>query len=303
VTAAPTSKSKMIKTLHNAHSRLYLNQWFTEDTLIVTDDDVDSQRLKEYIDDAADPVVVDLSMNSCPLKYVPEFLRHRSILTTEYQYWYDAPSNLHYFPFWLWMFSLRANFYNSGNWIYDASGRKNTEIMCLNRNARAHRFMLGLLLGEDIDKVLYTWGGGRLPDDHRNIADVGVANRAYNQCAVNLVTETEVDVQSLSEKTCKPFVARQIPIIVGPVHANQFLTDIGLDMFPDVVPWHLWDHEHDWLIRVNLVAKFVRHWIQSGTILQDYKTLIPRVEKNKTYFHSDQFRSTILKRMPNVNHY
>jgi hypothetical protein len=294
----------MIKTLHNANPRLYLNQWFTQDTLIVTDDDVGGEGLTEkLVDTSTQPIVVDLSLNSCPLNFVPEFLRNHPTLTTEYNYWYNAPANIHYFPFWLWMFSLRANLYTSPNWIFDASGRKTQPMMCLNRNTRAHRFLLGLLLGPSIDKIKYTWGGSGLINDSDNAVDIGVSNQAYTECAVNLVTETEVGIQSLSEKTCKPFVARQIPIIVGSLHANQFLTDIGLDMFSDVVPWHTWDSEPDWVLRVNKVAKFVNHWIQSGTILQDYKILIPRIEKNKIYFHSDQFRALLLKRMPNLNHY
>ena len=99
------------------------------------------------------------------------------------------------------------------------------------------------------------------------------------------------------------FIARQIPMIVSSLGANQFHVDIGFDMFEDLVPWRTWDHQTDENIRLDLIANFVKKWIDSGTILNDYKQVQDRVERNKQYFHSDEFRNLIMKHMPKIDPY
>lgn len=149
--------------------------------------------------------------------------------------------------------------------------------------------------------MMYTFVGYRTlpdesPDPTRN--DVGVGHCVYSQYAVNLVTETDINLAYISEKTCKPFVARQIPIIVGSARINQFLKDIGLDMFEDLVPWQTWDNEPNEHTRMNQIAAFVEQWIHSGTILDDYRRVLPRIQANKQYFHSEAFRNRIMNQMP-----
>jgi hypothetical protein len=127
--------------------------------------------------------------------------------------------------------------------------------------------------------------------------DIGVGHAVYRNCAVNLVTETDIDLTYISEKTCKPFMARQIPIIVGSAGVNKFLQDIGLDMFVDIVPWESWDSEIDFTIRLQKIVDFTEQWICSGTILDDYHRVLDRVEYNKQYFHSEKFRNKIMTQM------
>jgi hypothetical protein len=147
---------------------------------------------------------------------------------------------------------------------------------------------------------MYTFPGyrnlpGEVPEIDR--ADAGVDHEVYDQYAVNIVTETVTDLCYISEKTCKPFISRQIPIIVSSVGVNQFLKDIGLDMFEDIVPWPTWDSESDENIRINKIVEFVEQWIKSGTVLEDYYRVIDRVERNKKYFHSEKFRDIIMVQM------
>lgn len=128
--------------------------------------------------------------------------------------------------------------------------------------------------------------------------DIGIKHGMYDHCAVNLVTESCMDWLSLSEKCCKPFAAQQIPVILGCQQINQFLSDLGLDMFSDLVPWQSWDSILDSNIRVQQVAEFVKQWINSGTIMQDYQRVLGRVQANKQYLHSKEFRQQLLKCMP-----
>ena len=157
-------------------------------------------------------------------------------------------------------------------------------------------------------KIVYTYGTALsetdiIDFDGKPKIDISVGPEAYNRCAVNLVTETVIDRPSLSEKTCKPFVARQIPVIVGPCYCNKFLTDLGLDMFPDLVPWETWDTETDVDVRLQKISAFIIDWINRGTILDDYRRHQLRIERNKQYFHSDAFRQKILYQMPVANPY
>jgi hypothetical protein len=92
---------------------------------------------------------------------------------------------------------------------------------------------------ELLNNMMYTFVGYQnLPNEKPGgrSTDIGLNHPVYNQYAVNLVTETDINLLWLSEKTCKPFMARQIPIIVGSAGVNKFLQDIGLDMFVDIVP-------------------------------------------------------------------
>ena len=290
--------------------RSYLTQWFHSDTLIITDVDInEEQHLQELVDRHwCKNVVVDLSHNAMPISMVPDFLKRVPILCTEYNVWYLADhNNLHYFPLWLWMFSLRSNQF-FGPVPFDAAGTKTKPMMCLNRQFRPHRQKLLQYLEPILPYIEYTDGtktlpGDKLEDNGLSYIDIGVGHRVYSECAVNIVTETVMDRRSLSEKSCKPFVARQIPLIVGPVGINQFLNDIGLDLFPDLVPWSQWDAEQDENVRVSAIADFAKFWFESGKILQDYHQVRDRVERNKQYFHSDSFRQIILKQMPYIDPY
>jgi hypothetical protein len=94
-------------------------------------------------------------------------------------------------------------------------------------------------------------------------------------------------------------LACQIPIIVGGAGITRFLHNVGLDMFGDIIPWHTWDDEPVMDIRIQKIAEFVQGWINQGTVLQDYQRVQHRVEHNKAYFHSEQFRDRIMWQMQN----
>lgn len=306
----------MIHFIHNppriVHTnRCYLTQWFHHDILVITDVDInDEATLEEMINNhPCKNVVVDLSHNAMLESEMPEHLKKFPTLSTMFDTWYDnslEKTNVHYFPLWLWMFSNRSNQF-FGSTVFDAGGNKTKPIMCLNRNPAPHRVRLRQLLDSVVHEMVYTLSCQGLPGDYvephdqKIRIDISVGHPVYSQCAVNVVTETVVDRPSLSEKSCKPFVARQIPIIVGPRHANRFLSDLGLDMFEDLIPWNTWDDETDVETKLQLISNFVISWVQSGTILPSYRSVTHRVERNKQYFHSDEFRRTILKRMPVID--
>ena len=279
-------------------NRSYLTEWFADDTLVVTDNDFENiQFTQSLLTDRQ--YVLDITHNPWPDSQ--RLLTAPITLTNNFNFWYQPEPGHVFFPLFLWAFSLRKSLWWPG-FSFDAGNKKTQGIMCLNNRTREHRTWLWEDFSKRnlIDYMMYTFVGHRTlldesPDSLRN--DVGIDHIIYNQYAVNLVTETDVDLTYLSEKTCKPFIARQIPIIVGSAGVNKFLTGIGLDMFEDIVPWRTWDSELDRHVRMGKIVLFVEQWIRSGTILNDYQTVIDRVERNKQYFHSEAFRNIIMQQM------
>jgi hypothetical protein len=295
---------------HSHTNRSYLTQWFHQPTLVVTDVDINEEsNLKSMIEQhPCQNVVVDLSHNAMPENDIPDFLRQYTTLTTMYYNWYQPySSNTFYFPLWMWMFNRRSNQFFSPV-IFDAPGAKTLPMMCLNRNMHPHRIRFRELIASIEDCIMCSFGRNvTLPGDsiHEGLPkiDIGVGHPVYSQCAVNIVTETVLDRGSLSEKSCKPFVARQIPVIVGPEGANQFLQDLGFDMFSDLVPWSEWDQEPDVEIKLQRIADFVCDWYHSGHILDQYRSVQHRVEHNKQHIHSESFLRSALRWMPNTDPY
>lgn len=295
-------------------NRSYLTQWFPDDILVVIDSDFQNpSEVKTLLEQTKSKYIIDITHNP----YKEEWLQigADTILTNNFQFWYDPKPNYVFFPLFLWMYSLRTNLWWSG-FSFDTGSNKTKGLMCLNNRPRPHRTwlwnrfnhtgsiaqMVFSFTKPDANDSDYSWQYPLNIDNedfnlHRN--DVGVDHRVYYDCAVNLVTETCTDFTYISEKTCKPFIARQIPIIVSSHNINKFLSDIGLDMFGDIVPWHTWDSDTDELSRLSKIADFVESWTASGTMLSDYKRVLDRVERNKQYFHSEAFRNRIMNQMLN----
>ena len=285
-------------------NRSYLSEWFDCDTLCVTDNDFENvehtQTLLAQHPNANR--ILDITHNPWPDHKKP--IAAPVTLTNNFEFWYRPVEGQVFFPLFLWAFSLRKSLWWPG-FSFDAGNKKTQGIMCLNNRSRPHRTWLWQEFTRRnlTDRMMYTFVGARTlpdesPDSTRN--DIGVDHWVYNQYAVNLVTETDIDLTYISEKTCKPFVARQIPIIAGSAGINQFLSDTGLDMFDDLVPWRTWDHEPDSATRLQKIVDFAEGWICSGTMLADYDRVMPRVQANKRYFHSEAFRTRIMCQMSNL---
>ena len=285
-------------------NRDYLLQWFNQDILIVTDSDfINVNHTKKIdIDHSVNkkPVVVDITQNPYPMSIIP-IIDADLILTGNIEYFYNPKNGIVFFPLFLWMNSLRTNLWNE-HYVFDAANTKTQGAMCLNSSKRPHRHQLYNLLQPVVDQIVYTYGGKGLPGDVEGDyrIDVSIKHPVYSQCAVNIVTETETEFQWLSEKICKPFMARQLPVVVAAAGINRFLEDVGLDMFSDIVPWQTWDSELDTVRRVEKIAEFVTNWVHRGTMLSDYNSVLNRIENNKQYFHSEKFRDLILAQMNQI---
>lgn len=299
-------------------NRQYLTQWFHEDTLCITDNDFENiEHTKALLSKHANTNrVLDITHNpwvdsKLPLNFTP-------VLTNNFEFFYQPQPGVSFFPLFLWMYSLRNPLWWD-TFCFDQSADKTQGLMCLNNRPRPHRTQVWAEFNRRgiIDQCVFSFTEPvyyeknqysypyplTIEGEHFDLTrnDIGVGHSVYRNCAVNLITETATDLAYISEKTCKPFVARQIPVLVGSAGINQFLSDIGLDMFSDLVPWHTWDSETDNHLRVQRIIDFVESWLRSGTMLEDYHRVLPRVEANKRYFHSEAFRNRIMTQMDNLS--
>jgi hypothetical protein len=241
--------------------------------------------------------------------------------------------NYFYFPLWLWMWSAKNSLWYADERkklnLYDVLENKTQGLCCLNRTPTWHRILLFSAMVEKswFSKISYTFGNHghgkqfehafyaltqtditefeskkhHLPfvlidQDHEDTTDVGVSHPVWSTHTFNLVTESTMDHTLISEKTAKPFVTKMIPIILGPRNVAQHLKTAGLDMFEDIVPWHTWDYLENPRDRIVGVVNFLEEFLKQD-LVAIYHANKHRVDRNKEYFHSDQFRKNLLKDM------
>lgn len=281
--------------------RRYLRQWF-DNKVIVTDNDLEDKTRLDFLLSSIpnEKILTDITHNPCTEHSIG--FDSDIVLTNNFQYWYNASKPYVFFPLWLWSYSLRKNLVWHEDLFFDAGFEKINGFMCLNNKPHWHRQHLYELLTANscIDHIAYSINGQGLSDENFEtpMNDLGVGHSVYDTSAVNIVTETTVSLPYISEKTCKPFISYQIPILVGSVGINQFLQDVGLDMFEDIVPWQQWDQDADTVVRLEKIANFIKYWVDNGSVLNDYQRVLHRVKQNKKYFHSEQFRRIIMQQMP-----
>ena len=127
--------------------------------------------------------------------------------------------------------------------------------------------------------------------DERNDIDLSINHPAYQETYVNLVTETNIrrSTPMLSEKTFKPIVAGQLFILIASPGAVQFLRDIGIDTFDDII-----DHYYDTVIdprsRIDLALDQIDQ-LDHVDLKSIYDQIKPRLIKNSEYFLSQNFRN------------
>ena len=280
--------------------RRYLRQWF-DHGVIVTDNDLNDRHTLDALlqNIPVQDRIIDITHNPYPDDCVT--IDGSVRLTNNFEYWYKPTDGVRFFPLFIWAYSLRKNIVWHEDLFFDAGTNKTQGFMCLNNNHRPHRTRLHQLLSNSgsVPHIAYSIDGQGLPDETGSNGhnDVGIGHPVYDQTAVNIVTETSFDQTYLCEKTCKPFIAYQIPIIVAGPGSSQWLNDIGLDMFEDLVPWRTWDSEPDPDTRLQKIATFVEQWIKQGTVLEDYQRVLHRIKRNKQYFHSEAFRQRIMNQM------
>jgi hypothetical protein len=128
--------------------------------------------------------------------------------------------------------------------------RKTRPWQCLNGKIMPHRYRVANLVRQWSHGILSLGSEIPLPDwpyttymGTENYDNFQRLQWIYQQCAVNIVSESEYDTRPgvISEKTLYAFVSRQIPMVIGHPGAVQDCKSFGFDMFVDVI-----DTSYDW---------------------------------------------------------
>jgi hypothetical protein len=115
----------------------------------------------------------------------------------------------------------------------------------------------------------------------------------------NLVMEHTMEVECLSEKSFKPFIAEQIPVYVASVGAALAVSTLGFDMFYDFVDHHQYDFvTSDFVENQGNYGSFTHriaavHQTIDALYKTDFRSFITRPDvierklQNKEHFYSD----------------
>lgn len=241
------------------------------------------------------------------------------VLSGLYDYYYHPDPTVLFFPYWaIWM-SLPYGRLMTMPAHHFSNVRKKYKFSCLNGTYWNHRILTYLELSDRsyFKDMVFTFGNRPyhvdtvselqltvqelnkfstldnnvkfLPDERSDI-DLSVDHPAYKETYVNLVTETTVKKSTpmLSEKTFKPIIAGQLFLLIASPGAVQFLRDIGIDTFDDIID-HGYDLESDIRIRIKMVLQQLDRLDQLD-LESLYQQIKPRLIKNSEYFLSQEFR-------------
>ena len=253
------------------------------------------------------------------------------IITDDWTHYYSTNKDIKFVGLNLWHLSQKNihKYYEFQNTVYDTSLVKTRPLMCLNRNMEWHRIYLLYLLHNkswfnDIDYSFILPLNMRMekPFIKKHFTDseintissiitpiflkdeinkdiivmyqLGASSvniPVYENCAINLITETSIVADTgivLTEKTCKAIMAYQIPILIANPGASQWLEDLGIDMFADYIPWKKWDSIKNPKQRIKAIAEHVDMLMQDpASIIDTHKQFHARLVNNKQRFHSE----------------
>jgi hypothetical protein len=205
---------------------------------------------------------------------------------------------------------------------------------CLNNGTQLHRILLGYQLYQHgvLDQVLFTQNNQqpldavifdtwpnfekyknllpiKLPDPMDpitgNVRDFGpyVYHYSYQDSYCNIVTESETDgfpnrlnLEQITEKSYKPFVAKQIPIMLASRGHIAYLKGLGFEMMEHLLPPGydmMWTEEKISAI-VDVVSKgrnFIRDFYFAHT---------KEIEHNHKLWFSGSIKKTIAQRIANT---
>ena len=128
-------------------------------------------------------------------------------------------------------------------------------------------------------------------DDNKYL-DLTTNHPAYTETYINIVTESYSYYTLVSEKTYKPILAGQLFLIVGAVGSIQFLRDIGIDTFDDIID-HSYDQVEDLRERIELIIKQITY-LNNLNLEKIYQLIKPRLIQNSNFLKSDEFINQFL---------
>jgi hypothetical protein len=295
------------------------NEYVPDNSLIVFDRidcNIDAPDYISHVifDAAINPVDIEQSITNVKLDKC-------HIITGLYSYYKKQFSDprIKFFPFWaVWSSSPHTGKYDMRNHRFQDCQKK-YKVSCLNGSNWNHRkltyielskkpYFNDMIFSFKNRPVAYDVGIGlnltiedndqfsRLPpevkfiSDDTNGIDLTIDHAAYRETYINLVTETTISAVTpmLSEKTFKPIVAGQLFVLIASPGAVQFLRDIGIDTFDDIID-HTYDTVLDDRTRIYSAIQQIDR-LTSLDLAEIYNQIKPRLLRNSEFLKSSEFK-------------
>lgn len=115
----------------------------------------------------------------------------------------------------------------------------------------------------------------------------------YTKAYVHILSETYIEYNFLSEKSYKPLLAGQMPMIYGCPNIMQMYKDIGFDMFDDIFEHSYYDNEPDWKQRITKIFDYLEI-VRTMPLQKIFESTVTRRQKNLDYLYNNNLESRVV---------
>lgn len=246
-------------------------------------------------------------------------------LTSEIEYIDKEEDRILFCP--LWFFSKHIDYRSIP---YQLKRQRNYNLSCLNRFPFPHKIYTIFKLNEmgyDYNKILLSCYGLRdpynlqrqltisdlwdipkdikeriskmelykecMPGDNKWNNDHSISHPAFSDSYLNIITESTYCISFFTEKTCKPLAAGQLFLSANGAESVKALKHFGFECFEDLFNNHDYENHKDFIQRIDNMIKLLNNIYPR--IEELYWDNIDRLEYNRNYFISEDFKNTILQ--------
>jgi hypothetical protein len=110
----------------------------------------------------------------------------------------------------------------------------------------------------------------------------------YQTCYIDYLPESRTENTFISEKTWKPIFSGQLFLILGSVGTIEYLRDVGIDVFDDIID-HAYDQESDLETKIGMLMKSVTKLLEQD-LDQVWADTYHRRQKNLDLMYNPDFQ-------------
>jgi hypothetical protein len=114
----------------------------------------------------------------------------------------------------------------------------------------------------------------------------------YQKCYVDYALESRHNHSFISEKTWKPIFSGQFFFILGCCGIINYLRDIGVDVFDDLID-HSYDAEPDLVVKISMLMTNITKFLQND-LDQVWIDTVARRKKNLDLMYDTDFQKSML---------
>jgi hypothetical protein len=311
-----------------AEIAFFLNQYYSNKTVLLIQPTVVSRTSIKIAKKLNADVILQEQASHCVELVEPTFANNWDIpfyyLSNNLIFLHDPVPGILFYPYWL----LASRRFPNNNLVFGSSSDINRKYTCASicRHPRDHRIYNFIKLQKKpyFNKIYWTfWKCDHISVSREMLQEISVTDQewkqfsdyyenaaidytgemecitltnwdAFLQSYINLTSETYQVYNFTSEKSFKPFLSGQIPMIFGAKNANKFLSDMGFDMFYDIVNHKTYDTHENLQDRLDNLHKCVDTIIDLD-FSEIFKQTAERRKKNKDHLFSRDVEQLLMK--------